>query len=241
MRYLGGYAMALKDLAIKEAALTEKQVEDIVSKYVRYDVEKREIHFLFDFTPLKTRNKVLVYLVALHGWPFLTNESAPLAATPAAIGKSINVDGGTLRPALKALKDAHIISPTGKMYGVQSAAFGKIREILEGGGHDENVVRRPKKTKKGRGRQGGGRAGEENQGRKKSLRDLQGLFDKFIADGFFDQPRVIGDLKDRFAEIGETVPLTTLSGMLKKAAREKLTRKKKEIARKRVWVYKRRK
>ena len=230
--------MALKDLTTKGSVLTEKQVEEIVSKYVRYDVEKKQIHFLFDFGPLKNRNKVLVYLVALHGWHFLTKDTMPLEAAPATIGKAINVDGGTLRPTLKELKDAHVISATGKLYGVHSAALGKIKDILQGTGQAEKSIR-PKS--KAHGKKNGKKVAKENGAKKRGLRDLKSVFDKFIVDGFFDQPRVIGDVKDRFNEKGFTVPTSTISGMLQKAAREKLSRKRKEVNKRKVWVYERKK
>lgn len=226
--------MALKDLVTKGSEFTEKQVEEIVSKYVRYDVDKKQIHSLYEFGPLKNRSKVLIYLVALHGWPFLTKESMPIEATPATIGKAINLAGGTLRPTLKELKDSHVISSTGKLYRVHTAAFGQIKEILAGSGKLETSTRPKNKAQAKKG-------GKAKGAKKKGLRDLKSMFDKFIADGFFDQSRVIGDVKNRFAEKGFTVPLSTLSGMLQKAAHEKLSREKKEVNKKRVWVYKRKK
>lgn len=234
--------MALKDLTIKESVLAEKQVEEIVSKYVRYDVKEKQIHFLPAFNPLTNRRKVLVYLVALHGWPFITNETPPLEATPGMIGKAINLEGGTLRPTLKELKDAHIISATGRLYRVHSAALDQIKDILEGGVQGEGSIKGKSKVKKGKRIRPSKKGSEENRGKRKGQRDLLSAFKEFISNGFFDHPRVIGDVKDRFAERGLNVPLNTIPKYLLKATNEKiLTRKKKEIKKKRVWVYERKK
>jgi len=234
--------MALKDLTIKGSVLTEKQVEEIVSKYVRYDVEEKQIHFLPAFTPLKTRDKILVYLVALNGWPFLSKEPLPLEASPATIGKATNVPGGTLRRTLMELKDAHLISSTGRLYRVHSAALGQIKNILQDTGQADKVFKRPSKVKTGQGEHETKRVAKGNKEKKRSQRDLLGIFTKFITEGFFDQSKVIGDVKNRFAEKGLNVPVTTISRMLLRATHgEKLSRKKKEINKRKVWVYERKK
>jgi len=234
--------MPLKDLTIKGSVLAEKQVEEVVSKYVRYDVEEKQIHFLPVFTPLTNRHKVLVYLVALHGWPFLSKETLPLEASPATIGKAINVEGGTLRHTLMELKDAHIISATGKLYRVHSAAIGQIKDILQGTVQADKIVKPKNKVKKGQGKRENKKVSKENRGKKKSQRDLISVFNKFVTEGFFDQARVIGDVKNRFAEKGLNVPLSSIPKMLLKAVKdEKITRKKKEINKRKVWVYERKK
>jgi len=232
--------MALKDLTIKGSVLTEKQVEDIVSKYVRYDVEERQIHFLPAFTPLKTRDKVLIYLVALNGWPFLSKEPLPTEASPATIGKAINIPGGTLRRILMELKVVHLISATGRLYKVQSAALSQIMEVLRGKAGSD-IVHRRVASKKSRAKHEGVPAVNENKG-KRTKRNLLEVFNNIIADGFFSQPKVIGELKDRFAEKGLNVPMTTLSRMLLRATKdERLTRKQKEVGKRKIWTYEKKK
>lgn len=232
--------MALKDLTIKGSVLTEKQVEDIVSNYVRYDVKEKQIILLPASNALPNKQKVLVYLVALQGWPFLTSELVPTDAAPASIGKAINIAGGTLRPILKELKDSHTISPAGKLYRVHSTALLQIMSILKGEVKLESP-RRPKRKLNGvQNKTGKDQLPKKKGGR--SQRDLSSVFDKFISEGFFNQPRVIGDVKDRFAEKGLSVQLSTIPKMLLKATKgENITRKKKEINKKKVWVYERKK
>lgn len=119
--------MPLKDLTIKGTVLLEKQVEEIVSDYVRYDPETKEIILLPAANTLKNRAKVLLYLVALQGWPFVTKEPVPTDATPASIEHALHIPGGTLRPTLKGLKDSHMILAKGRSYHIYPAALAHIR------------------------------------------------------------------------------------------------------------------
>lgn len=125
--------MGLKDLTITKSELTEVQVEEIVANYIRYDPTLKEIVFLPPAASLPNKAKVLLYLVALQGWPFVTQDTVPTEATPAKLENVLNVPGGTVRRILKELKDSHFISPKGRSYSVRSGALPHIKtEISKG-------------------------------------------------------------------------------------------------------------
>lgn len=122
--------MPLKDLMIKGTVLREKQIEELVSDYVRYDPETKEIILLPAANSLKNNAKILIYLVALQGWPFVTKEPVPTDATPATIEHALHIPGNTIRPILKGLKDSHMILVKGRSYSIHPAALAHIRDEI---------------------------------------------------------------------------------------------------------------
>ncbi len=86
--------MALKDLMARRAASTEQQIEEIVAEYIRYDVEERAIVPMPPFARLSGKAKVLVRLVALQGWRFVTDELVASKTSPAELQNALNIPGG---------------------------------------------------------------------------------------------------------------------------------------------------
>jgi hypothetical protein len=125
--------MPLKDLTVKGTVLREKQVEELVSDYVRYDPDAKEIVLLPATHSLKNKAKILIYLVALQGWPFVTKDPVPTDATPASLEHALHIQGGTLRHALKELKDSHMILVKGRSYSIHPVALTHIKDAIQSG------------------------------------------------------------------------------------------------------------
>lgn len=238
--------MALKDLTVAKSELTEKQIEEIVGNHVRYDPAAKEVVFLPTASSLPNRTRVLLYLVALQGWPFVTDDPVTTEATPAEIEKMLHIPGGTLRPILKELKDSHFISARGRNYSVRAAALLHIKNAIgkgkgegEGGTH---VARRMSKKKKPDKSTDKAADNHGRRDRRKSQRisDKAEFFDRLISDGFFDKPRVLNDVKKQFHAKGHILPITSIPQYLLKAIRdERLYREMRDVDGKRVWVYER--
>jgi hypothetical protein len=233
--------MALKDLTVAKSELTEKQVEDIVADYVRYDPGVKGIMFLPAAASLSNRSKTLVYLVALQGWPFITDESITTEATPAQIEDSVHIHGGTLRPILKSLKDSHLISARGRAYSVPSAALTNIKAEITGAGKAQPHFRARAKAESADSpiKHGGTSTGtgklrkQPKQGESKAE-----TFEKMVLVGFFGKPRTASEVKEQFHKHGHIVLLSTVPQYLLKAIRDKkLDRDKKDVNGKNVWVY----
>jgi hypothetical protein len=235
--------MALKDLIAEKAVLAEGAIEEIISDYIRYDPEEKVIAFTPAASGLQNKAKVLVYLVALQGWPFVTKETVPIDAKPHEIEEQVGIQGGTLRPILKELKDRHIIAERGGRYFVRPITLSAIRLELNVG---EKSIARPKprraRTKKTIPPESAAETSEEKRDLRrpsnKKAGNLVVRFDKWIDGGFFDEPKTLADVQRRFHKEGVILPRTSIPQYLLKAVREgRLTREETDANNKRVWAY----
>ena len=231
--------MALKDLIAQRGAFTEGSIEEIVSEYVRYDPETKSITFIPGAASLPNRSKVLVYLVALQGWPFVLDETVPVDTKPGKIEEHLGIPGGTLRPILKELKERHVVAERNGRYFVRPVSLSVIKSELKGG--SQSAISRPRRSR----RQSQGETGTgTNQNRatrgvpKKKPGSLSTRFNAWIDAGFFAQPKTLAEVQKRFHKEGEIVPQSTVSPYLLSAVRSgRLTREEGEANNKRVWTY----
>jgi hypothetical protein len=253
--------MALKDLIAEKGALDEAAIERIVEPYVRYDVDAMEVHFMPAFAALSNKAKILVYLVALQGWRFVTDDPMPSDARPADIEAATGIPGGSLRPVLRGLSENHHVSEKDSRYSVRGTSLSAIEAELNGG-EERVVVRRQRpsgrNSVKGTGateaaEETDGTAtvtvpGEEDAaadgGAKKSRKvgsktgNVAATFERWINEGYFDEPRTLSDVQKRFRKEAIMVPQTSLPGYFLAAVRKgRLTRDEVEANGKTVWAY----
>jgi hypothetical protein len=125
--------VALKDLVVSHAELTEEQIEKIVADYARYDPTAKSVVLLPSAMDLSNKQRVIVYLVALRGWPFvLTEDTPPTNASPAELERALQIAGGSLRPILKELKDSRLIEATDGRYSANPVTFPFLETQLQG-------------------------------------------------------------------------------------------------------------
>jgi hypothetical protein len=111
--------------------LTEEQIESIVAEYARFDTTDDVIVLLPSASALTNRQRVLIYLVAMRGWPFVKEDDPPpTAATPAELEKALNIAGNSLRPIPKRLKDARLIDESDGRYSVNPVTFPFLKKEL---------------------------------------------------------------------------------------------------------------
>lgn len=227
--------MALKDLIADSAALTEKAIEDIIGPYISYDPKMKQVSFTAKAKNLPNKHKIVLYLVALHGWPYVTDESLPTTAKPADLEEALGIRGGTLRPILKGLKEAHYLIAKGRRYGVQAASLTEIKALLAG----ETASNRIAPSKSGR-RKTSATRGETDGKRKTHSKgvDLGAMFKGWITDGYFKQKRSMKDVRQKFRQKGVMVENTTLPTYFLAALRDDLLeREQAEVDGRKVWVY----
>jgi len=236
--------MALKDLVAQKGSLDEAAIEEIVSEYVRYDPEAQTIAFIPGAADLPNRAKVLVYLVALQGWPFVTDAAISVDAKPGDIAEHLGIPGGTLRPILKELKDRHIIAERNGRYFVRPISLASIKSELAGDSLSRrsrsrsagNRSDRDKKANPAKNVGAQARGVRRSPGKKSS--GLSARFNKWIDDGFFEKPKTLADVQKRFHKEGEIVPQSKVSPYLLTAVRSgRLSREEGRVNNKQVWTY----
>ena len=224
--------MALKDLVAKKSEIAESVIETIVSRYVRYYTDTLEIGFTPDGAGLSGENKVLVYLVALLGWRYVTDSAPEVSTKPADLANVLGIPGGTLRPLLKSLKDAHLIAPSGDGYSVREGNLEAIAAAISG----EKKPARRKATvavaHKAKAK------GDGNAVRRSTGNPISSNIEAWIKDGFFASPRTLHAVHHRLHEHGVIARQTSVSGPLLRAVQQRrMKRQKITEDGKEVWAY----
>lgn len=234
--------MALKDLVADHKKVAEETIEKIIGPYVRYDPAAQKIVWTAQSKSLSNDAKVLVFLVAVLGWHYVSEEKITVKTKPANLESDLGIPGGTLRPVLKKLKDGHLLTEVSGQYAVQLANIDAIENAIAGN------VRAPTKKSSSRksGRTKPEKAEDEGADVKSSEKrksrgapnQLKTLLTKWISDGFFKEPRTMSNLLERYHENAVIAKLTSLSGLLLDAVRDGLLiRTKIDVQNKKVWAY----
>lgn len=239
--------MALKDLTAQKSALAEEAIEEIVADFIRYDVDDKEIVLTAEGAKLPNKSKILVFIVALQGWPFVSDQAVPTDVKPSDLEEKLGIPGGTLRPTLKDLKDRHILVARSGRYSARTASLQAIKEELKDADRGSG---RSRSTRQSRKKSATKTKSAEPDQSATSLKSPGGgsvripdWIAKWIKDGFFEGLRTLGDVQNHFHELGMIVPQHRLSTPMKKAVTPSLDepaplkRSKREVNGKKVWVY----
>lgn len=233
--------MALKDLVVERGKITEGMVEKIIANFARYELDPNVIVLTPEGAALKNDAKILVYLVAALGWQYVISEEYQADTRPAILEKALGIPGGTLRPALKKMKEAHLVTVIDGHYSIHPANLNTISQIVRDEKTTPTTSKSAKKPKaKSKNRKGKLRAEEDiNKSKKKPGISISSSLDRLITDGFFAEDRTLGQVCGRLQELAINTKLTSLSGPIAELVRdEKLNRKKVKQNGKQVWTYK---
>ena len=231
--------MALKDLVADQRKVTEEAIEKIVTGWIKYDPNAKAIIFTPDGGALPNERKLLVYLTAVLGWQYVLDEPVEVSTKPADLEAATGIHGGTLRPTLKKLKDTHLIASDNGHYKVQAANLDSVGKVVAG--EKAPAARRSSSKPKGQQKppESGGEPSENKKKKKGSASDVTTTLHKFIEQGFFDEPKTLAELVERYHEVGTIVKMTGVSGRALEAVQKGLlTRSKSDVNGRSVWTYK---
>jgi hypothetical protein len=230
--------MALKDLVADHRKIAEEAIERIVASYVRYDPAAYKIIWTPQGKSLGSDGRVLVLLVAVLGWQYVLDDSRDFPTKPADLEGELGITGGTLRPILKKLKDLHLLAVVDGHYRVQIGNIDAIEASIAG---ETSRIRGKGRARKPARIKLEGSDGDRLDPKKKSRNtsgQLKMFLTKWAGDGFFNEPKTLTNLLERYHEHGMITKQTSLSGLMLQAVREGLlTRAKIELDGKQVWAY----
>jgi hypothetical protein len=229
--------MALKNLVASKAELAEADIEGIVSPYVRYDADEKEVTLTAAGAALPIRAKVLVYLVALQGWPFVVKEQVPTDATPSEIGDHLGMAGGSVRPTLTGLRDRHLVVVKGGRYVVRASSLGAVEAELAAIG-TEGRSRAGFKPRRRAKEPDGSPSAPKRNGKVRKQSSLAAKFNGWIEHGYFDEPRTLANVQKKFQQVGLILPKTSIPQYLLKAVRDgRLLREEAKVGARTIWTY----
>ena len=231
--------MALRDLIVDSGAVTEEAIEEIISAYVKYEVDPHAIVFTPKANALGNVEKVIVYFTAILGWKYVVDVPPPVSTKPADLEDAIGIAGGTLRPALKKLKDNNILSIADGHYSIRAPNLAAAGSIVRG---EKNFpASQPKSKGKGSSNpnvatDAAARGGAKSK--RKSGVPIKESLQVLLDEGFFGEFRGLGQIVDRLHELAINAKVTSLSGPVADMVRnKKLERKRVDENGKKVWAY----
>ena len=122
--------MSLASLVIKEADLTESLIEKVVGPYCQY-TETGKIVPNEKFNKLPVKQKILVYLVAKSGLPFINSDQPDVSADNEELEFFLNVRGNTLRPRVSELREEGFIITENSKHKISNHAANYIISELK--------------------------------------------------------------------------------------------------------------
>lgn len=125
--------MPLKDLVVKEQEVSEELLEQILAGNAQLATDTKNVILTREGGQLTARAKILLILAAQHAWAFVSaDEETDASLTVKQLEEQTGLPGNTLRPGLKALKDAHIIaSPKQGSYKLPAHALHYALDEIE--------------------------------------------------------------------------------------------------------------
>ena len=240
----------LRDLVVEHGTLQEERIENVISKYIRYEVNPCQILLTQEGDSLPNKLKVLVYLVAVLGCQFVSpNEPIPMTR-PSDLERTLGIIGNTLRPVLKDLSDSHLVWVEEGAYLVRYTDLEKVaREIAQHTSksvhRSEKPRRKPNSRKKKKtakteiSTKGSPKQNEtKNTDRKKRAVSASQALKSLLDEGFFAEYRTLRHVVDRLGEKAISIEITSVSGPIAELVRrDQLERKKSTANGKSAWVY----
>ena len=229
--------MTLKDLIVDPGGETEKAIEEIISAYVRFEIDPPDIVFTPRGNALGNAEKVIVYFSAVLGWRYVVDEPLAVITKPAELEDALGIYGSTLRNVLKRLKDNHILAVADGHYSIRASNLAEAARLVSGQKRLGASAVKSRRTG-GSSAKAAGNARNSAKSKRKAGMPIKASLEALLGEGFFGESRTLKQIVERLHELAVNAKMTSLSGPVAALVREnKLERKKANKSGKRVWTY----
>lgn len=219
--------MALQDLIINNKQISTELIENLLKGRVELIQEGKKVGLTKEGMNLSNKGRVLLFLAGGKAWELL--DSNTWSSSPAVMQEFLGIPGNTLRPILRELADEFFVKSEKGKYQILSKGIYELESMIENKrGRKSDILDNDSRlsksisTKKATG----------SPSKSKAIEDL-------IDEGYFSDPRELGEIQVELGRRGVSVKLTSLPSYVLSLVRKKvLTREHKIKGKGRVWIYK---
>lgn len=220
--------MALKDLIINNAKISEDILDKVLSENVNLISEGHSVVLTEKANKFPNRERVLFYLCGKEAWKLLEEKEEIMTIT-SELEKNLGIKGNTLRPILKYLKDHYQVeSQKGKYFILPQGIFAL-----------QNFLNSP--TSKDLGKKNKNTSSKNSSNRKKRGSSITDNIIELRDEGFFDKGRNITSIHEKLIEKGVTsLKLSSLPSYLLPLLRKNILIRSKqntESGKGKIWIY----
>ena len=219
--------MSLQDLVIDSEQISSELIENLLKGRVELIQEGKRINLTKDGVNLSNKGRILLFLAGGKAWNLLSGED--WTTSPGKMQEHLGIQGNTLRPLLKELADNFLVKSEKGKYQVLSKGIYELESILEtkidhqhhGSQNNEGSIKKTAARKISTG-----------PSKSKAIEEL-------INEGYFSEPRELGDIQNELGRRAIPVKLTSLPSYILPLVRKRiLSREQKNKGKGTIWMYK---
>jgi len=219
--------MSLQDLVINNKQISAELIENILKNRVELIQEGKKVILTKKGMKLSNKGRILLFLAGGKAWELIDTET--WSSGPSDMQEALGIPGNTLRPILKDLADSFLVKSEKGKYQILPKGIYEIESVLETKEDEINSMLNNKTDLK---KETNAKKTTGGPSKSKAIEEL-------ISDGYFSEPKELGEVQMELGRRGVTVKLTSLPSYTLPLVRKKiLTRDHKVKGKGKIWTYK---
>ena len=219
--------MSLQDLVVNNKQISAELVESILKDRVELIQDGRKVSLTKEGMKLSNKGRVLLFLAGGKAWELLDTKT--WSSTPGDMQDFLGVPGNTLRPILKELADNFFVKSEKGKYQILPKGIYELESILQ-----------TKKDHQSHDSQNNEESTQKIATKKISTGPSKSkAIEELINEGYFSEPRELGDIQNELGRRAIQVKLTSLPSYILPLVRKRiLSREQKNKGKGKIWAYK---